>query len=375
MSTRRNVVLAGVVGLILAIAVIAGSMVVGILPPINVTPTGQKGTLSILLTDPSYMPEGVSAVYVSYFDLQVHIADAGNQSGWTTIQTAGTVNLTGTINYTQTLSSIQIQQGVYNALRFNVSGAQVTFNGVNYTAFVPTARLLVPIIGGIVVNASKPSAVIIDITPTVINIGSNADPEFIIRHVDRAYPVPPSQVATDMENVGYRMYLNDQSWWRGISEESTANLTVTSASLSANSLSVSVLDKGADTTLKLVVVSPLVASPLFIVDGRNGRLRNAPNALAGSAIFVIEENGTLESYQRLARSIMSMSDRDQVVTMLGGVGYSIASGASATFTYSVQIQLGFGMGMRQSNTIVSGQQYLVTVMGDGALASYVATAG
>lgn len=368
MSTKREITIASIVAFAVALALIVGSTFVGILPSPFPSPSVQTGTLSILLTDPPIVPNGVTAIYITYFDLEVHVSNAGNQSGWIKMQNQGSLELMGTINVSQTLASAPIQSGVYNLLRFNISSAQVTYNGENYTAFIPSSRLLIPIIHGVEVNASQPSAAIIDITPTVINIGSMATPEFIIRPVAKAYSVPSSQVTEEMEHIGNMMSLKDKSWWKKITEESTTNLQIISASLAVNSLSISVKDTGKNTTLKLIVVSPLVDK--IKEHGKN----RMPAEMAGSAIFGIENNGSLVPIQRSIRTMMSDElERSEIFGLLGSAGYNIASGASANFTYTGQIRLDFRMGSQTSN-IVSGQQYLVTVLGDDALASIVVVA-
>ena len=105
-------------------------------------------------------------------------------------------------NSSTTMASIKVTTGVYNALRFNISSAAVTFNGKNYTAFVPRALLTILIPGGIRVNATTSSAEIIDMSPTVLNIGSESTPEFIISTAASCFRVPQNLVTTDMGHHG-----------------------------------------------------------------------------------------------------------------------------------------------------------------------------
>ena len=321
-----------------------------------------------MLTDPPHVPDGVTGVYATYANLAVHVADAGNLSGWTTLSTGATINLLSTLNISQTIAATKVPTGVYNALRFNVTSAQVTFNGKNYTSFVVNSELFIPIRGGIQVNGSKPSATIIDISPIVMNIGSSSNPEFVIRSAATAYPVPSTQVSNQMEHEGYRFSLLGRAWWNHINQNATANLQVTAASLSNTSLGVTVKSTSQNTSIKLIIVSPLA----FALKGEHNR---APAALFGSEVFVVEGNGTIVPLQQSTKTAAN-GEHHPSVDFLEGLrssGYNMTAGATATFTYSGQINLGF---MRQfmTQTVVSGQQYLVTVMGTDALASYVVVA-
>lgn len=67
---------------------------------------------------------------------------------------------------------------------------------------VPSAELKVPIIGGIEVTNSTLSATIIDLRPTVFNIGSALTPEFIIQPVAKTFAVPSSGLTRAAEHRG-----------------------------------------------------------------------------------------------------------------------------------------------------------------------------
>jgi len=206
--------------------------------------SGQQGTLSILLTDPPCVPSGMTKVYVTYADLAVHASGAPNASGWTVMRASGSIELLGTVNISQTISSVKVSTGTYNMIRFNVTGAEVTYYGKNYTAFVQTSELTIPIVSGISVVASTPSATIIDISPTVINTGTQAIPQFIITSAADAYPVPSAAVTVQQQQEGSQMSLTGLSWWQTIAQASTAHLSVVSASLNQTYLNLKVTNTG-----------------------------------------------------------------------------------------------------------------------------------
>ena len=68
-----------------------------------------------------------------------------------------------------------------------------------------------------------------------------------------------------------------------------------------------------------------------------------------------------------------------IVTALASGGYNLTVGASGTLGYKGTITLGFNLAIVQplqtGQSIVPGQQYLVSVIGDEALASQVVVAG
>jgi hypothetical protein len=377
MSSKKNIILSGAAALVVAASILGVSIFSGVslLPNTNTTSNRAPGTLSVLLTDPPHVPLGVTKVYIAYSNLQVH-SEAGNQSGWTLLKSSGSIELLGTVNVGQTITSVKIAAGEYNLLRFNISSAQVTFNGKNYTAFVPTSALTVPIVGGIQVNASKPSATIINIQPTVYNIGSASNPEFIIKHWAKAFPVPYSEVTAEEEHEGTKVSLIGKAWWTDVQERYTSNAQITSATLTPSSLSVTVKNTGNQTTkLRLVVVTPLV-TPLM-----GAEHDRPPAVLSGSAIFIVLPNETLVPMQKyILAAHQQGTEVGDIVTALTSGGYNLTVGASGTLGYKGTITLGFNVPvvvqpLQTGQSIVPGQQYLVSVLGDEALASQVVVAG
>lgn len=330
-----------------------------------------QGTLSVLLTDPPTVPAGVTKVYLSYSNLAVHSSGAGANSGWTTVKASGSIELLGTVNVSKTISSVKISAGTYDQVRFNVTGAEVTYYGLNYSAFVQTSELTIPIVGGIGVVASTPSATIIDISPTVINTGTQSSPEFIIRSVASAYPVPSGTMGMMQEQEGFQMNLMGFSWWQTIEQKTTATLSIGAASLNATYLNLKVSNTGGNSTvLNLVTVTPVVNAT---TSSNPGVL---PTALGQSAIFIVLKNGTLVQlfvYPTAAATTVGAIS----VAIFGQRGLELPPGATATLTHTHNtIILGF-MGVAVGppvGIILKGHQYLVTVIGEQSSASKIVTA-
>ena len=277
----------------------------------------------------------------------------------------------GTVNIGKTISSVKIEAGTYNLIRFNVTGAEVTYYGQNYTAFVQTTELTIPIVGGIGVVASTPCATIIDISPTVINAGSQSSPEFIIRSVASAFPVPSTAVTMQQMMEGYQMNLMGFSWWQTIEQQSSATLSIGAASLNSTYLNLKVLNTGGSSTvLNLVTVTPIANATTA---GHQGVL---PTALGQSAIFIVLSNGTLAQFFVYPTAVSATVGAISV-GLFAQRGLTLPPGATATLTHPHDIIiLGF-MGVAVGppvGIILKGHQYLVTVIGEQASASTIVTA-
>lgn len=357
----------GFAAVALAVVIVLGSMAAPtlLLPSVS----AERGTLAILLTDPPHVPEGVTAVYITYGEFAVHVSNAGNESGWHTIQESGAIELLGLVNVSRTLSVADIPAGRFDMLKFNVTSALVTYNGVNYTAFVRSGFLKIPTAGLLDVRAGATSAVLIDLEPTVVNIGSQSTPEFVIQPVARVYPVPHSEITPEMREKGARMALAGRAWFKHLRESFTRNLEITSAELTANSLTIAAKNTGnATAELKIAIVSPLVPTIL----GEHGRgVKRLPPVLGGAAVFKILPNGTLQSLSLRDHAVI----REKAEAFFGDSEYELGSGQTTTLTYGGEIVFGFGMNPKATSPgVVAGQQYLLTVIGEGALASIVVTA-
>jgi len=384
-NTRNSAILSGVAALVVALGIVGVSMLSGVpivstlvnttqpsSPPASTTQGALPGTLTVLLTDPPHVPAGVTAVYVDYSALAVHVSGAGNKSGWTRLSNSGTIDLMSTVNFSQTIAAVKVSSGTYNALSLNVTSSAVTYNGKNYTAFVVGGYVFIPIAGGgVQVNDSKPSATIVDISPLVMNIGSQSDLEFVVRSTAVAWPVPPGQVTGQMQHEGFRFPLVGAKWWERFTQNETANLEVTSASLSSNLLSVSVTGGSQSTVIRMVILSPLAQTL------GNGRMWHMPVGLSSAAIFAVEANGSLVPLRQFVRvNLPAGGDQalhDIGVGLLSG-GYNLTAGSSATFSYSGPIGLGYEFPRMMQTSVESGQQYMVTVIGTDALASQVVVA-
>jgi len=105
--------------------------------------------VQISIRDPPQQPYDlkIQAIYVTFTSMDIHAANARNDSGWHTVATDATVNLFTVLNVSKVLNKASLPAGKYTELRFNVSQVIVTISGVNVTFTIPSGSLKVPITG------------------------------------------------------------------------------------------------------------------------------------------------------------------------------------------------------------------------------------
>ena len=156
---KASIALALGVAALLAIAGTAGYVVLvnhGQLFPSSGTSAGGVGSLSVYVqdaptgavaTDPMNGSVNATAtfshVYVTFSEVQVHQADAGNDSGWVNVTTTKTVDLMSTVSVSGLLGTAQVPSGMYTQLRLNVTKAWGVFESNNTTVnfIVPSGVL------------------------------------------------------------------------------------------------------------------------------------------------------------------------------------------------------------------------------------------
>jgi hypothetical protein len=333
----------GVAGLAVAGAVIFSGSALGLL---NVSPTG---VLSVLLTDPPSVPGGVTAVYVTYSSIAVH-ASGFNDSGWVTFSGQGTIDTMRLVNLSQTISSGIVPALTYDQVEFSISGVKVEYMGANYSATLASGKLTVPIVGGVEVNATKPAAALVDIQPTVLNLGSQASPSFTISAGARALQVPPDEVSDSMRHLGNNFSLQGHVWFQSFTAHHSDRVTISGLSLTSGSFSFTATNGGSDP----VVIRMAILTPLGQGEGQ-GENQEMMGSMSDSIFLVVQADGAL--------SLVS-GPPGQVGPLLGSGGFILAPGASQTFTYSGAISSLLG-----STLISRGASYNLVLMDGEALTS------
>ena len=97
-------------------------------------------TLSIMDPPPQPYDSSISAITVTFSKIEIHSAGAGNDSGWHTLTTSGTVNLLTVLNVSKVLGTSNVPAGKYTEIRFFISQVTITISGVNVNYTVPSAN-------------------------------------------------------------------------------------------------------------------------------------------------------------------------------------------------------------------------------------------
>lgn len=317
---------------------------------------GTQGQMAIMATDPPVTASGVTSVVVQYNGLAVHEEGSASTSGWVSLNSSGSLDLTGIVNVSKTIAVAKIAAGSYDMVRLNITSAIVTYHGQNYTATVQTGKLSVHMTGSVQVNSTASSAALVDVRTFVENSNST-NPQFFLSASAVATNVPKSDVTTASLEVGAKVDLTGRPWFTQFEDQTSTKLTISGCTLTSGSLSLTLTNSGgAAANIKTVIVTPITAGVRA-----NGSL---PSSLTGSAVFTVDSSGSLTSSGSLS-----------LQSILDVAGLNMTSSASSTLSFNGTIKLGLGLNLGLGAGIVSGQQYLVTVVGDNAFASTTVVAG
>lgn len=342
MNIQTKAAAYGIAGVALAGAVIFAGVSLGVINPAS------SGILSVMLTDPATVPKGVTAVFITYDNLGLHVSGPGDQ--WFVLGGHGTIETLGLVNFSQTISSANVPAFTYDQIAFQISSAEVEFNGVNYSATVNGGRLVASVPGGLTVNPSKVTAIVMDILPTVLNLGDRASPRLVIAAGVRALPVPPTAVTNSMTVLQSRLSLSGHAWSAPLTVVHSGNVTFSALSLNSNSFSFQATNHGSQAIdLRTVVVAP--KSP-------GATAAAATDALSNSFVFIVESDGSLQ--------IVHANDTSLASSVLGKSGYDLAPGASVHFSFSGAVTTVGG-----EVPVSHGTAYFVYVVGQAVPAQTV----
>ena len=358
MRTSAKAILYGLAALVLSCVVIVSGVATGVLPTTSpIFDPKSSNTLSILLTDPPSVPSGITALYVTYTGLAIHIEGFGD-SGWVGVGGPGAVETLGLVNLTQTIASADVPAGTYNMIRLSIARVTVTFRGANYSANYESRRLDVLLVGGLRLNATGDAAAVIDMQPTVINLGTQSSPEFMMTTGAKALQVPSGEVHPDMRRTGFMSQLPTMQWYMRFSARHSGDLTVDSVSLTPGSLTLRLTNPTSDKVfVRMVAVTPAAA-------GYSGGY--ALGMMGSSVVFAVASDGTILPI----RAHMGGSMMGGVSSLLEGGGFTLDSGSSVTLSFT-----GSMSSMVGGQVISTGSSYTITVVGEHLLASSLVQAG
>ena len=94
-------------------------------------------TLTIMDPPPSQYDSSITAIYVNLTEIDLHAANAGNNSGWQPISRSVSLNLLSIIGTSKLLGTTQLPPGRYSEIRFFASQAVITISGTNTIYSIP----------------------------------------------------------------------------------------------------------------------------------------------------------------------------------------------------------------------------------------------
>ncbi len=346
MSSKNKVVLSAAIAAIVAVALIGAAIFI---PGAGIfRTTSQTGTLGVQLTDPPIVPAGVTDVYINYSEMAVHVAGAGNYSGWYQIAPAGEIDLMSVLSTSITLGSSQVKTGTYNALGFNITSATVTVSGQNQSAFISSRHLIVPLVGGVQVGSGASEGILVDLSPTVLAVMNGTQTAYVLIPSAQSLHIPRT-VWTQAEHRGDEVKnIQQQTWFEnGV----RGQISLSKVSLSANLVNVTVTNTGQNST---VVSSLSVYYPLTVLCQQySGSCASSPygDALPRAipvALFGVLSNGTMLQYNYTAAAVAHYDSGSASAGAEVGIGveleqqgvhlgYVLAPGQSVTFTFKGKV--------------------------------------
>jgi len=359
MSSRKSLILTALVAVVLALAVLGAFLAGGLLPlspqtnyPVP-TQKSQTGTLSVLVTDPPIIPPGVSSVLLTYSGISLHIF-GGSSTDWVNINTSGTVDLMKLINVGKTIAVAEVPSNTYDQVRLNITDVHTIYNGRNITASISNQQLLASLSQNINIYSSTNVSILIDIQTTLLNLNSDTSPSFVFSATAWCAPIPVSVQKTVMNRVGENINLSNAKWFNTFRAFYSANLTIKSASITSNSISVTVKNTGnASTRLHFLVITP---STVISSTNPPRMMPMVIPAFVAVEVFNILPNATLVPFPAVEACLSGC------MAEYNSSGYLLEPGQSVTLAY-----------MAQSGTLPlipsSNGEYIITVIGTGAEAS------
>lgn len=350
MSSGKKAVVSGAVAAVIAIALVAAAMYTpGLISKSNISETTSQtlagsGTVGIQLTDPPTVPPGVTDVYIDYSAMGVHVADAGNDSGWYQIAPSGEIDLMTILNTSITLGSSQVSAGVFNAVGFNITRAIVTVNGANESAFISSNKLIVPLVGGLHVAGGSDQGILVDLSPTVLAVQNGSETAYVL--IPSAHTLYlPAEAWVHSEQRGDIIHdIQQNTWFHDMGE---GHISVVHGAISAGSMNVTVVNNGANST---VISSLTLYYPLAVLCQQYS---GACTAAVGDdmptsipvALFGVLSNGSLIQYNFTAGAESHYhsgvgSDGAVLSTSSTEMGSTSGDGTSTTTNVSTSSSIG-----------------------------------
>ncbi|MDE1856788.1 MAG: DUF4382 domain-containing protein [Candidatus Micrarchaeota archaeon] len=283
MANAAGFIIAGVV--VIAILIFAGVYLGGLAQA-----AGPTNSMPIQLTDPPQVPNGTTALVVTYSGIMVH-EEGKNTTGFVNVTGSGSINLlTLTNNVSQIIAIAKISaNSSVDLVRFNITGATITINGTTYNVSVPSKTLSVRVEGN---EVGENTTAVVQLSPTVIQLYAGNQTKFVMVPSAIAVRLRNAQVnATARGEVDERLRLNGTAIER--LNRTTPSIAITSESLAVSgnqtTFSVTVQDRSNQSVaIRHVLVKGLLEARF------NGSIEASATGEGHSGVN-ISANGGLET--------------------------------------------------------------------------------
>ncbi|MDA4112175.1 MAG: DUF4382 domain-containing protein [Thaumarchaeota archaeon] len=359
--------------------------------------TIEKGTLVTQITDLLNLPAGVTHVYASYSDIEVH-TKVGNFSAWLSAAPPGIADLTGLSNRSRTIAASNIASGTIDSVRFSITSALITFHGNNVSAGIQSQLVTVPITGRLALEPNGTSGFVLDIAPTIIPTQTGNVTYMELYPYAKAIAIPSSVPSSVYAEIGSLLEINSQPWFTStivrladnvtiveelltpisllllVNNTGNSNVTINGISiLSANSPYTTLETSTIVETVTTVTTITQIATPTFaqaksmpaisqISDNANGAAMNAGTPNPNS------DSGVPSSYQTVA-TFLVLSNKQLIQPSSIGqngskIGLTLAPGENASLVYIGKIAtLNSIIPPYPPLSIIPGQPYLLSIEG------------
>jgi hypothetical protein len=308
-----------------------------------------SGKLTITGTDPAVAASGVTDAQVTYSSVMAHQEGSDMASGWTQVSGSGTMDLMTSQSSAQALATSQVNAATYDAFKFNVDSCKVVYQGQTYAATVASTTLTAESQSAVHVNSSTSAAAVVDMRTFIQNTADTSRPQFVFSATAVATAVPPQTAATLTINAGAIVDLSGDAWWNTFVAQSSTHLGVV-ATLSSNTMVLNFHNTGsANAQVQEVIVTPVSASAFATA--------TLPASFNSSAVFTVNGSGSVQQSTSLQASALLNS------------GASVNAGSSTNITFNGNISLNAIIAGIHVTGILTGQQYIITVIGANTYAS------
>ena len=353
MATKRLTMKYGIAAVVLALAVIGGSILI--------TPKTAKAqtSFSVMLTDPPNVPEGTTKLEVVYSGIQLFVKDAQGNANWIASTETGTVDLLTLVGVSQTIAHISIPTGsTVEKIKFTITSAKATINDVVYPVTILSETLVLNL-GGVKLDGTNAGA-LIDLRPKLLKINAiDADGAPISYYVlvPSALAVDKSNVDEEHKKVGAKHNLNKDEAKELDDEFEHANKNI--------DISATIKVTGDKTTLSVTFTNKGEKDATI-----NGLEVHGSFKFNGKAASSDEEGDNEHS-----RSVTFRVTSTKLVPRIGGddsdgndKGLELKPGASTTLTFSDVIQMqqrDHGKASPITISLIAGNVYQVRASGEG----------